>query len=181
MMDFYKDLEPLFQYDPLVLKTTSKKEYLDIAAAFWQSYSQAFEAFGESALASGQPLEEAIAAMTSFILELAKAHLPKSFFKGKKTMQNMDDALFMVTYVLPALNSYNNPVIGVSPSNLTEGSDAEKISECFKQLASSLSTGWAETFKGKPLGIATTLEIANAYGEHILRKSFAQIRKNKRI
>ncbi len=178
-MDFYIDLDSLFEYDPDVLKTTSKKEYLDTAASFWESYSYSFESFGKTAIASEKPLEEEIADMVSHILKLAENHLPKSFFKSKRTLQNMDDALFMVTFVLPALVSYNDPAIGVSLSSLPEDSDTEKISECFKQLASALSTSWAETFKVKPLGIATTLEIANAYEEHVLRKSLANIRKKQ--
>lgn len=172
-MELFEDLNDLFEYDPAVLKTTSKKEYLDMAVMFWDTYGPAFEDFAVKATSSDTPFAEHVSELTSYILDLAKAHLPNTFFKSKKTMQNMDDALFIVTFVLPALVSYDDNNIGVSLSFLPEDTDKKKISECLKELASALASSWGEKFKVKPLGIATTLEIANAYEEHILKKSFA--------
>lgn len=168
-MDYKEELKDLFEYDPEVLKTTSKKEYLDMAAGFWDTYGPAFEAFAEHINVTSE--------LSSYILDLAEAHLPKTILKSKRSMQNMDDALFMVTFVLPALVSYNDKNIGVSLSTLPEEADKQKISECLKELALALSTSWGERFKVKPLGIATTLEIANAYEEHVLKKTFARFRK----
>lgn len=182
-MDNFKDFDELFIYDPAVIKTTKKKEYLDMMFSFWEQYGVAFESFAVRAVSSDATYKNEISNLTAYILDLAEAHLPKTIIKSKRKMQNTDDALFMVTFVFPSLVSYNNEKIGINPSTLDEGVDVKKISECFRDLAYALAASWGARFKVDPLGVATTLEIANAYDDYFLKKDFTRVRnffsKNK--
>lgn len=174
-MENFDKLNDLFEYDPKVLKTTTKKEYLDRAVTFWDTYGPVFENFAATATSSDNPSAKSVSDLVSYILDLAAAHLPNTIFKSKKNMQNMDDALFIVTFVLPALVSYDDNDIGVSLSFLPEDTDKKKISECLKELASALASSWGERFQVTPLGIATTLELANGYEEHFLKRGLAHM------
>jgi len=175
-MDNYKDFDELFEYDHSVLKTTNKKEYLDMAYTFWTEYGPTFESFAMEAISSDKPLSDAINDLVAYILDLAEAHLPKTAIKSKRHMQNMDDALFMVTFVFPSLVSYNDIDLGVNQAALPENVDITQVKKCFRDLAFALASSWGARFKVEALGVATTLEIANAYGDYILKKDFTRIR-----
>jgi len=157
------NLENLFVYDSDVLKATTKKQYFEMAKDFWDTFGSTFSKLADISVS----VPDTIKITTDHIIMLAENHLPKTIFKYKRNTQNMDDALFMVTFILPSLSSYAK-----------EGNLAPEKEEKVIQLSNMLSNSWAEKFGGKPLGIASVQEIADGYETHILKKPFGKFRNN---
>jgi len=175
-MKEYKNFDNLFNYDPEMIKIKSRSAYLDAAERYWKEYGPSFEAYALEVIKSDTPMEDELSEFSHYIAGLAQEHLPKKGFKSTKRKQIMDDSLFMVTFVLSSLISYNDEKKGVSISALPDNTDFKKINGCFKQLASALALTWGEVFKVEPLGIAATLKIADAYGDTIIDRELTRAR-----